>query len=43
MVMCLDYDPSYNYLASGDEFGRVIIWSVKDGNIVKTFENQNKE
>lgn len=42
MVMCLDYDPTYTYLASGDDSGRIIIWSVKDGIIIKTFENENK-
>lgn len=43
MVMCLDYDPMYKYMVSGDDTGRIIIWSVKDGTIIKTFENKNKK
>jgi WD40 repeat protein len=43
MVMCLDYDPTYKYLVSGDDTGRIIIWSVKDGTIIKTFESKNKK
>lgn len=43
MVMCLDYDPNYKYIASGDDMGRIIIWSVKDWTIIKTFENKNKK
>lgn len=43
MVMCIDYDPSYKYIASGDETGRIIIWSVKDGTIVKSLETKSKK
>jgi WD40 repeat protein len=30
MAMCLDFDPTFKYLASGDDSGRIFIWSVKD-------------
>ena len=43
MVMWIDFDPTYKYLVSGDSCGRVIIWSVKDGTIIKTFENKSKK
>ena len=43
MVMWIDFDPTYKYLVSGDDAGRVIIWSIKDGSIIKTFENKNKK
>ena len=43
MVMWIDFDPTYKYLVSGDDMGRIIIWSVKDGTIIKTFENKNKK
>jgi len=43
MAMCLDFDPTFKYLASGDDSGRIFIWSVKDWTIIKAFENKQKK
>jgi len=36
-VMCVAFSPDNNYIASGDQDGKIILWEVKSGKKIKSF------